>query len=107
MRKGIGDGCEEGTGVRRPPEGDDALRLLTSTRVRFGSISSKVGLRGRLSEPGAPGGEGRLREDEIEPRCEILGRGDAAVCRLPFDTVGECTDPLWESVEGACISATR
>jgi len=73
VRKGIGDGREEGTGVCRPPEGDDTLRLLTSTRDRFESISSRVGLRGRLSEPGAPGGEGRLREDETEPRCETLG----------------------------------
>jgi len=71
VRKGIGDGREEGTGVRRPPE--DALPLPASTRVRFVSMSSKAGLRGRLSEPGAPGGEGRLREDETEPRCEILG----------------------------------
>jgi hypothetical protein len=48
----------------RPPEGDDTLRLLTFTRDRFVSISSRVGLRGCLSELGAPGREGRPCEDE-------------------------------------------
>jgi len=64
VREGIGDG----TGVRRPPDADESLRLVTSTRVRFGSISSKFGLRGRFRVFEAPDGEGRLRVDETEPR---------------------------------------
>lgn len=68
MRKGMGDGRDEGMGVCREPEGDDPLRLPPSTRDRFVSISSGTGLRGRLREPGPSGGEGRLREEETEPR---------------------------------------
>lgn len=64
----MGDGRDEGMGVCREPDGDDALRLPPSTLDRFVSISSRAGLRGRLREPGASGGEGRLREDETEPR---------------------------------------
>lgn len=64
----MGDGRDEGIGVCREPEGDDALRLPPSTRDRFVSISSGTGLRGRLREPGTSGGEGRLREEETEPR---------------------------------------
>jgi hypothetical protein len=56
--------AKEYTGVCRPPQGDDTLRLLTSKRDRFASISFRVGLRGCSSEPGALGGEGRLCEDE-------------------------------------------
>lgn len=68
MRKGIGDGRDEGMGVCREPDGDDTLRLPPSTRERFVSISSGAGLRGRLREPETSGGEGRLREEETEPR---------------------------------------
>jgi hypothetical protein len=54
--------------VCREPDGDDALRLPPSTLDRFVSISSGTGLRGRFREPGPSGGEGRLREEETEPR---------------------------------------
>jgi hypothetical protein len=40
-----------------------------------------LGTQGCLSEPGAPGHEGRLCEDEMaEPQWEIHGRGDGAEC---------------------------
>jgi len=89
VRKGIGDGREEGTGVCRPPAeggGDerDGLFMSMSTRERFGSVGSIIppgpGLNGRLSE----GGECRLLVDEIEPRCDVMcgGGGGGPCCRM-------------------------
>jgi hypothetical protein len=63
---------------------------MGSTRVRLLSNSSTPGLNGRLREFEPEGGEGRLPEVEAEPRWEMTGRGDVAVCRLPFDDDGEC-----------------
>jgi len=49
VRKGIGEGRVEGTGVRRPFEGDEALRLILSTLDRLLSLlSSGVGLSARF-----------------------------------------------------------
>jgi hypothetical protein len=88
----MGDGREEGPGVRRPA-GDAALRFIGSIRFRLLSNSSTPGLNGRLREAEPEGGEGRLPDVETDPRWEMAGRGDVAVCRLPFDNVGDCIGP--------------
>jgi len=78
--------------VRRPV-GEGGPRFMGSTRVRFMSDSSTPGLNGRFSEV-PPGGDGRLPDVETDPRWEMPGLGDVAVCLLPFDNVGECIGSL-------------
>lgn len=92
MRKGIGEGRVEGTGVRLPPEGGDALRMMALILDRlFSPPSSGPVLSGLFSEVVLDGDEWRLRdvEDETEFRCDPEGRGEGG-CPLPEDTAGEC-----------------
>ena len=77
MRKGIGEGRVEGTGVRLPPDVGDSLRTIAPTLDRlFSPISSGPGLSGLLSV--LEGDEWRLREveDETEFRCDTEGCGE-------------------------------
>jgi hypothetical protein len=67
----MGEGLVEGKGVRLPPEGDDCLRIMTSTLDRLLSPrSSGPVLSGLLSEFAREGGEWRLLDvdDDTEPR---------------------------------------
>ena len=93
VRKGIGDGRVEGSGVRLP-DGDEIRRLIISTRVRLLlllSDSSGPGLSARLSGPeDAGGGGGDAWFDDTELRCDGGGRGDGSLSRLCAEIVGEC-----------------
>lgn len=114
MRKGIGDGRVEGTGVRLPPDEGDGLRATPSILDRLLSPNSSGSmLSGLLSEFAllefAPeGDEWRLREvdEETEFRCETDGRGEGA-CPLPEDTAGEWAAVPWALALCVCISGAR
>lgn len=98
MRKGVGEGRVEGTGVRLPPDVGDGLRMMPSILDRLLSPDSSGPVLSGLFNELAPlelaleGDEWRLREveDDTEFRCEIEARGEVG-CPLAEDTVGECT----------------
>ena len=90
----MGDGRDEGTGVRLPIDSEDTLRLNSSTLVRLLSgNSSGPGVNGLFSDaidPDEPGGGDTWpREDEMDPRCDVGGRGEAALCRSLGEMVGD------------------
>jgi len=80
VRKGIGEGRVEGTGVCLPV--GDGLRMVAFILDRLFSISSGPVLSGLLSECVLEGDEWRLRdvEDETEFRCDTEGRGEVGEC---------------------------
>lgn len=84
MRKGIGEGRVDGTGVRLPPDVGDGLRMMLSILdLLLSPNSSGPALSGLLSEVpplefALEGDEWRLRdvEGETEFPCETEGCGE-------------------------------
>jgi len=108
VRKGIGEGLVEGTGVRLPPDGGDGLRTTVLILDRLLSpMSSGPVLSGRLREFVLEGDEWRLRDvdDETEFRCDTEGCGEG--CPLPEDTAGECVGVLCVPALGGGTSGAR
>jgi len=78
VRKGIGEGRDDGTGVRLPIDGEDPRLILSILdRLTPPSIgSSCIGLRGLFNEEAPEGGEWSLLDSTDGRRCDTEGRGE-------------------------------
>jgi len=106
VRNGTGEGRDEAVA------GGDPLCVGISTFVRFGSISSGPGLKGRfvLVPTELGGGEARERVEDIEPRWlleRIEGEGEIGLMFEvdPLVNVGACSGARYEA-NPMSVSAT-